>query len=53
MQRSEAHKEHDDSAKNGGAESEIVAFVYNISNHLQIGQEIKHDQNHLTLSGPT
>lgn len=26
MQPFEAHKGHDDSAKNGGAESEIVAF---------------------------
>lgn len=58
MQTFEAHKGRDDSAKNGGAASEIVAFS---SIQLQdfklpsnpLGQEIKHNPSHLTLSGPT
>lgn len=55
MQHFEAHKGRDDSAKNRGAESEIVTFISNISNHLQNrpGQEIKYNPNHFTLSGPT
>ena len=55
MQHVEAHRECDDSAKNGGAESEIVTLIYNISSHLQNlpVQEIKCIPNHLTLSGPT
>lgn len=54
MQHSEAHKERGDSAKTGSAESEIITVIY-ISNHLQNlpGYEIKHNPNHLTLSGPT
>ena len=51
----EAHKGCDDSAKNGGAESETVTFICNISNHIwnPPGREIKYYPNHLTLSGPT
>lgn len=49
------HKGHDYSSKNGGAGSEIVTVINNISNYLQnsLRHEKIYNPNLLTLSGPT